>query len=200
MMQSSTNATVDWEFPLETGQSGNGSFNDTSGNSRRKKCTMHGCLDGKTMIKMADGSSQRIRKVSIGDAIMGVDSQIWTVSNTWIGREDIMVCVETKLGMLKLTKNHPLMTKEGIKNAKGLSTGEYLLSGEGEYLKIIALYEEFYSDMVYNLDLKSEVDCDPLHHLMIAGGLVVGDNILQNHMEKMVWVRQLMEHKSRKYQ
>lgn len=150
---------------------------------------MYGCLAEDTLIQMADGRSKKICDIHIGEAVMGLDSKAWTVSNTWSGREETMLCVETEHGTLKLTNNHPLVTKEGIKTAKELSDEDFVLSSNGEYLRIFNLYEESYAGKVYNLDLKREGEYSPNQHLMIAGGLAVGDNVLQNHMEEIVWAR-----------
>ncbi len=148
---------------------------------------MYGCLAEDTLIQMADGSSKRICDIRIGEMVMGIDSEAWLVSNTWSGTEEFLMCVKTEAGKLSLTGNHPLMTRAGIKTANELSEDDLILSGNGEYLRILELYEEFYGGRVYNLDLRRSGQDNAENHLMIAGGLAVGDNVLQNHMEEAVW-------------
>ncbi len=150
---------------------------------------MYGCLAADTLIQMADGSNKKISEIKIDDSVMGSDAQVWKVKNTWTGTEDILMCIRTVHGILRMTKNHPLVTDAGIKTARELTGEEYLLDANGEFVQIDGLYEEEYAGIVCNLDLYRDGSETAQQHLMLAGGIAVGDNVMQNHMEEILCAR-----------
>lgn len=148
---------------------------------------MYGCLAAETLINMADGSSEEIRNIAIGDDILGADGEAWLVKNVWRGYEEILIWVEAGGLRIGLTLNHPMIAFEGIVRASAIKIGMKLLMDNGEYEEVTSVEIQEYQNDVFNLDIVSKDDAItalPEKHLMLANGFVVGDNVLQNHMEE----------------
>lgn len=150
---------------------------------------MYGCLAADTLVEMADGSTRMICEIQIGDQVKGINSQSCVVRNTWRGMEEILICIQTEKGVLRLSETHPVLTKEGIKKACEVKESDELITGDGEYMLVLQTWSEEYRGEVNNLDLDCCGEDNASEHLFVAGGVMVGDNVLQNHMEELIWVR-----------
>ncbi|MDR3539874.1 MAG: hypothetical protein P4L69_02740 [Desulfosporosinus sp.] len=145
---------------------------------------MYGCLAAETNIKMASGDLMQISKIKIGDKVLGIDNDNWTVKNVWRGKEDSkMTKIVANYKTVLLTGNHPIATADGIKRADEIKMGMMVLSENGERREVTQVEQIEYSGEVFNLDLERKEKEKPEKHLMLADGFVVGDNIIQNSLE-----------------
>lgn len=160
---------------------------------------MYGCMAPDTLIRMADGTEQEIRCITIGDRVMGRDNRQMRVVNVWRGPEmENMVEIHAE-GMpskgLFLTKAHPVWVKdengtEGWKQAGQCTTKDMVLvkegyrGGEEIYRRILEIREKEPSSDVYNLDLEPydgrQSGADSVN--MFCGGILTGDNKVQNNL------------------
>lgn len=136
-----------------------------------------GCLGEQTLIAMADGSQQEIRKIKAGDTVYTGKGNA-EVINIYSGEEQDIICMETETGKrLLLTSEHPVMTEEGWVRANDLNAGMRIMPADGKSERLKGLYMIPYNKKVYNLQLK-ENDSQ-----LIAEGIIVGDFMKQNRME-----------------
>lgn len=90
-----------------------------------------------------------------------------------------IVDIETKSGKkLRVTTNHPLLTKDGVmKDAGELEVGDLLVNESGAPEAITKLKKSIYNGKVHNLFVDSE---DPLENIVVAQGLLNGSAYYQN--------------------
>lgn len=152
-----------------------------------KMILLWGCVAADTQVLMADGSRKAIRDLLIGDRIRtGRDSA--RVSQVWKGREkgnSVGIAVRNG-GRLVCTSTHPVLTGRGMIPAGKLNRGDTLYGPDMEPLEIDYLYLAR-ADEVMNLELEGDA------HTFVGGGIVIGDNWTQNHMEQEEQNRQLSE-------
>lgn len=117
-----------------------------------------GCLAEGTLITMKDGSRLSVEEVKIGDMVMTNSAGgCARVRNTWKGKEDTMIVVETAMGhMLTLSQAHPIETDEGLIEASKLNAGMKVMTEDAGLVPIHFLYDIPYSQSVYNLELEIE--------------------------------------------
>ena len=87
-----------------------------------------------------------------------------------------MYCVKCNNKQIYASKDHPVVTREGLKTLINLSDTDELLMEDGNYYLIQYGYPLQDKMNVYNLDLSGEI------HTMICNGFVIGDNISQGKL------------------
>ena len=145
------------------------------------------CLDQDTPILLADGSRVPIRQLIRGDLIRNpVTSAVMEASEVIHGTQadEEMYRIGFGSAVISFTGWHPIMTKSGLKPARGVEAGDLVLGEDGAYHPV-TVRQAFTGDpkrSVFNLRLTaaSEVGTD---HLMSAGGFVTGDFFLQNSLQ-----------------
>lgn len=140
-----------------------------------------GCLAENTRIMMADHTQKPIRDIQIGEFVLGTDGSAWRVYNVWRGVEfEPMIRLRCRTGeTVLMTQNHVILTDAGLLRA-GEVTRDIRVAGQDGWLEIEEVYAELYDGTVYNLDIDTDDGRPAQEHLMLAGGIVVGDNQLQN--------------------
>jgi len=88
------------------------------------------CFDENSYIKTVDGD-KKIKNISIDDIVFSVDNNGDITKDTVVciintGIKDIL-SIETDAGVLKVTPNTKIYTKDGIKNACDLTTKDGLI-------------------------------------------------------------------------
>lgn len=139
---------------------------------------MWGCLAEDTMIAMADGNSKRIDRMEIGDYVMNPQSkEPLQVTNIWMGYEEHLVMVMMEDGCsVRMTASHPVYQENGFIRAGNLKPGDIVYGKENKKTKIVSVETVLYQSRVYNIDL----NCTCGTGVMLANGIVVGDNGVQN--------------------
>lgn len=133
-----------------------------------------GCVAEDTEIMMENGTRKKIQDVKIGESVVtGPDGSTEVVENIWKGTDERMYCVNCNNKQIYASKDHPFVTREGLKTLIYLSDTDELLMEDGNYYLIHYGYPLQDKMNVYNLDLSGEI------HTMICNGFVVGDNISQ---------------------
>src|SRR5699024_8980235 len=109
---------------------------------------LHGCLPGRQKITMFDGSKVEIKKIKVGDKVLGFDfsknkivpskvlnTSITGETNEWyiIERDLDRYKLGQNLSKLKLTPNHKVYTDKGYIEAKKLCVGDKILSNYMDY-------------------------------------------------------------------
>ncbi|GHT32215.1 hypothetical protein AGMMS49574_15300 [Bacteroidia bacterium] len=143
-----------------------------------------GCCAEDTKILMSDGKTKNISDISIGDEVVSIPQKLMArVTNVWKGKESSLICIRSKsLGEIKVTNQHPLITKEGIKAAEDLNGNDKLLIQDGRYDDICNIYIiNDYKGFVYNLTLETD-KLDSKGLSMIGNGYVIGDNNMQGQI------------------
>lgn len=136
-----------------------------------------GCLERDAMIKMADGTSKPVYQVKEGDEVLSRDGSAHKVKGVMEGMESELIYIETSAGdRIRVTKDHPLLTAEGMIMADMLTAGSILVTEHGN-VSIEALYVVGYNDKAYNLQFDGEVT-------FVANGFYVGDAAAQNKADE----------------
>lgn len=146
---------------------------------------MWGCLAKGTLIDRPDQPPCPIEDIHINDIVSGRNGTPMRVTNVWRGEEENLVSLVTKQGSrLRLTENHPVLTPEGWRHAADLTPGMAVLDRNGQAAELQEVSLIPYEGEICNLDLVPIFGEDRLEdHVMVAGGLCVGDNRGQNELD-----------------
>lgn len=95
--------------------------------------------------------------------------------NIFMGYEDILYELTAEDGnVIRLTKDHPVLTEEGLVQAEFATEGTKIMRAEGHLKEIISARKLEGHFAVYNLQLESE------ENLFEEEGFIVGDIMVQN--------------------
>lgn len=130
-----------------------------------------GCFAEGTEILMANGEKKAIEEIQIGEHVKTEEGSA-EVTNMWSGDEDECLLIRTdKRHKLIVTKNHPVLTLGGWKQAGELTCLDVLKTRRG--IVPIRKIERITNKVtVYNPDTGGKI--------IYANGLVAGDFTLQN--------------------
>jgi hypothetical protein len=151
-----------------------------------------GCFVEDTRITMKDGKEKEIKDIRPGDEVWNpLVGRAFPVKNVIKGPEHFALYeVHAGGNRLKVTSEHPFMTKLGIMGAKDLRVGD-LIQHPTQGWQAVAKLEVQPSDantIVWNLELDVPTQ-DENHHMLLANGVLTGDHYLQ----KRVRSRQALE-------
>ena len=138
----------------------------------------NGCLNENTMVIMSDGTNRRIKDLRVGNGTSGENVRI---ENIWRGYEEELI--ELKLEnekQLSITKDHPIITNEGVVRAITIKAGDLLLTVEG-YVKVVSVENIKYESNVYNLSLSDR------DNTFWGEGIAVGDIEIQNRIPFQIY-------------
>lgn len=141
-----------------------------------------GCLHGDTLITLYDGTRVPIDDVMAGEYVLnpitGAPQEVLVV----IRGPEPFPLIEVGFGKRSVlfTEQHPIPTPDGIKQAADVRPGDRIQDENGRWRRVttVLIHPVRKGQVVYNLLLASDTD-DPIDHMFLAGGLVVGDNWLQ---------------------
>jgi len=145
-----------------------------------------GCFAPETRILMADGTLMSIVDVERGD-------YVWNPVRGRAMRVTDIVAGPEKPGLYELsyrdvrihvTAKHPVVTDQGIRQARDLTVGDRVLGADGSYhaLKQAHQLAPATGQYVYNLVLGGA--SQPEDHMVVAGGMVTGDFYVQKLLEQ----------------
>lgn len=152
--------------------------------------TMRGCFAPETLITMADGSKKQIQDIKLNDR----------VKNPLTGLQAIVIRVskgpEADKGLLEVgfkdgarvvvTKKHPFMTRQGLKQADELTETDEIIISSGKYKKVDHLVRRPInsSQTVVNIAVTGKT-FEAADHMIEADGVISGDLFLQEKLENL---------------
>jgi hypothetical protein len=145
-----------------------------------------GCFLEGSKIMMGDGTWKDGELVQKGDYVWNpVAKMAVRVAETTNGPEKHpIIRIETLAGkVIKVTRNHPMPTKTGLKAAKDLLVGDDVLVLNGDYTRVTAVgLESSKEKFVWNLRLDGDSKDESFHYVLVDG-IVAGDLTLQEQLE-----------------
>ncbi|HYO68661.1 MAG TPA: Hint domain-containing homing endonuclease [Archangium sp.] len=147
------------------------------------------CFGEGTQVTLADGSTQNIEKVKVGDQVVANDKGlVLTVTTLSRGVESSpMVRIKDDQGHEALvTQTHPVMTaNRGAVIAQELRVNDQLVTTKGTST-LTTVTREMYKGTVYNLALGTSEELQKAgleNGMLFAGGFQMGDYRMQNAMD-----------------
>lgn len=142
-----------------------------------------GCVEENTDVVMADGTTKKIKDIQVGEKVMARDGNSHTVKEIMRGVEERLLHLETADGQtLVCTREHPILTKNGMKPAYMLKGDDVLIRLGNQETTLTALYEAA-GGKVYSLWLEAE---EAGEQVILTNGLYTGDFVAQNEVMKKV--------------
>lgn len=145
-----------------------------------------GCFAYGSKIMMGDGSLVAGETVKKGDYVWNpVIKMPVKVTETTSGPErPALVKIETTSGeVIRVTRNHPVLTKMGLKAAKDILVGDEVQHMSGGLVKVSAVSSDKHQgSFVWNVRLEGP-ERDDSYHYVLVDGLVTGDLHLQEKLE-----------------
>jgi hypothetical protein len=171
-----------WGSPIYSGCDALGNDYGFWGDERR-----NGCFSGRTLITLAGGLRKRADEVRAGDELWNpIRQQPIRVKRVLSGPEKLPL-VEIGYGMesIQVTTLHPMVTPNGLKQAKAVVVGDWLLGSDRRFHPVSWRRDVAYSQrqVVYNFDIDTQSQL-PEDHLLVSDGMITGDWNLQNLLEK----------------
>ncbi|WP_228860185.1 Hint domain-containing protein [Xenorhabdus sp. PB61.4] len=149
----------------------------------------YGCIIEGTEIDMADGSKRKVEDLRRGDILLSKDGKILRIKSRIVGFDnnfiDLQYKHENDEQIVTLTPTHPVLSQRGIIRAEDLKAGDTVYTRNGEVTLDSVNKKNIGSQNVYNFILENTSDKDallPNDALLYAGGVLVGDNILQGKL------------------
>lgn len=140
-----------------------------------------GCLGKDTLVEKCGGELCAISKLKAGDQIkVGKTGEEGVVRDILKGHEEWLWKLEAEDGrILLMTKEHPILCKDGWRTIGDLADGDELYSvKENSFVKIRYVYPVEYNDDVYNLNIEYLSE----EKGFLAEGFLVGDYEMQNNI------------------
>lgn len=137
-----------------------------------------GCFAKDVLIKMKNGNFLPIEQIKAGDKVMTKDG-IRTVTEVVTGTEEKLIHIKTaSVKRIQVSREHPMLTTEGMVTAEKLTAGTILITENG-HESIESLYFVHYNDAAYNLRLDQD-------GILIANNFYAGDFAAQNSVKQPV--------------
>lgn len=136
-----------------------------------------GCIEKGAVIDTRDRGRIPVCDVKIGDYITSAGGTYEKVINIYTGNEEILRYMNAGGKTIKTTMDHPVMTKDGWKQARQVTEADQVYMEGGICCPVDEVYDEPYYDQVYSLELDQGEG-------FLANGFYVGDFRRQNSMVK----------------
>lgn len=156
-----------------------------------------GCLAPGSKITLANGTDQVIESLDGGERLKSDAGRVLTVAGTTFGREsNPLVKIETKDGrVLLLTDEHAVPTKNGMRLARQLASGDVVYTTGGPSA-LVSVERKPYNGKVHNLEVGTPADDVKLtneNRTFYANGILVGDSEMQDY-----WARTVSKNEAKK--
>jgi len=165
-----------------------------------------GCLPAGTKIRMADGTQRPIEAIAVGDRVWNAMYRTGVrVAATTAGTEQpALLELTTPGGKIRVTRDHPMITRRGLIAARELHVGDFIRSDSGIFRVVQSITSDKNSGPteVWNLILENlefparrelrdlwsvkHASLDPdlvAGQTFVADGFVVGDMTLQRMLK-----------------
>ena len=142
-----------------------------------------GCFDPGTQILLEGGKLVPASDIRVGDRLYNpLSGRSFAVKRILVGPEEIpMVELGFDGHLLKVTQDHPVLTRDGMKRANTVRIGEVIVdaSGNDKVLHYVRLAEIIPGQKALNFEL--DVDSqDPIDRLIVSDNITSGDLAVQN--------------------
>lgn len=142
-----------------------------------------GCFDPGTQILLEGGKLEPASDIRVGDRLYNpLSGRSFAVKRILVGPEEIpMVELGFDGHLLKVTQDHPVLTRDGMKRANTVRIGEVIVdaSGNEKVLHYVRLAEIIPGQKALNFEL--DVDSqDPIDRLIVSDNITSGDLAVQN--------------------
>lgn len=145
---------------------------------------MWGCVAENTRIKvkMNDKSMEKkIQEITAGD-VVDLGTGTATVKEKWSGPSEKCIVIKAGGRSLKMSKDHPVMTKEGWKRAEKLKETDEIMDEAKSFVRIDSMEVDAGEIQTYNLEyMPGDHPLIAQEEYMIAEGFVVGNMKAQNN-------------------
>jgi hypothetical protein len=152
-----------------------------------------GCFAYGSQILLGDGRLVAGETVKKGDYVWNpVIKMPVRVEETTNGPESpALIKIETASGhVVRVTRNHPLLTTLGLKAAKDIKIGDHLRKIEGGGTKVTSIgSDKERGSFVWNVRLESSDRGDEFHYVLVDG-IITGDLTLQEKLETALKISQ----------
>ena len=179
------NGYVDTKYGSCVGSSGSGQFLCGSMRCYSGACPPDniGCFDPGTQILLEGGKLVPASDIRVGDRLYNpLSGRSFAVKRILVGPEEIpMVELGFDGHLLKVTQDHPVLTRDGMKRANTVRIGEVIVdaSGNEKVLHYVRLAEIIPGQKALNFEL--DVDSqDPIDRLIVSDNITSGDLAVQN--------------------
>lgn len=142
-----------------------------------------GCFDPKSTILLEGGVFKSADEVKAGDRLYNsLTGRSAPVKRVITGPEKIpMVEMGYEGNLLRVTQDHPVLTKDGVKRARDIHVGDVIIDASGnEQILTYAHLGELLDGQIainFELDISSQ---DPLERVIVADNIASGDLAVQN--------------------
>ena len=186
----------EWEKRVAYGDTMMDSLENANGNDERgsNSCFIcglvrfkKGCFPPGVKVTLGDGhSTKAVEDVASGDLLWNpVLKKAVKVLNVIEGPEEKpLVMVNAGSFSLKMSQEHPVWTKAGLKQAKALSLGDVLFDASGKEVAISELSQQPVKEAqtVINFVLEGDAGKGDASRMILADGLVVADLVAQKKL------------------
>lgn len=137
-----------------------------------------GCFAADTRLTLQDGREKCVCDIHAGDCLRTASGSSVKVTGMLVGAEKELVTIETEQGsLLRVSKTHPVITTDGIRQARDITTKDQILNAAGKPEPVKFAYLCEYDGKVYNPETDGP---EGNAAILIANGLQAGDAGLQN--------------------
>lgn len=145
----------------------------------------YGCFPPGTKITMADGSEKNIEDIRVGESVWNpvLDKAVKIKQIIESAEKEPLIRLTYASGDIRVTQTHPVVTPDGIVQARDLAVGDKILDGTTRVHELLVVEElpVKTGQWVVNLILESSADVAPeQQHLLLSDGVITGDMLLQN--------------------
>jgi len=147
----------------------------------------NGCFEEQTTIRMADGSDRPIYALRPGDRVLNpITGKAVGIRKLTAGPESLdLVVVGMRSTQVKVTTEHPMMTRTGVKQAIALTTADELRGADGKWQRVTKISREATKKNVYNFEIDTPSSA-PDEHAVLADGVVTGDLYIQSQLKAKI--------------
>lgn len=142
----------------------------------------NGCFVKGTRIALAEHMSAPIEALNAGMEVLRADGQRARITRIVAGPEakPVLRFTLTSGETVRVTREHPMATRAGLKPAHTVGIGDELAVQGGKFQSLREIRQEAYAGQVYNIELEGGArDAD---HMVIADRVITGDLYIQNKL------------------
>lgn len=154
-----------------------------------------GCFEASTSISIIEQTGETVEKpisslssddrplgLAVGSSLDQPELEGKTIEKMVAGeeRKPLFKFTLSNGGELQVTTHHPMVTSDGaVIEAQYVRTGDTFLSMRGEPIQVDLIEHVTSDEPVYNFSVEGK---NPLQHVVVAEGVLVGDLTLQNEL------------------
>ena len=152
---------------------------------RRNRCTgtlYNGCFDPSSTLLLEGGELVAARDIKRGDMLYNsLTGRSFAVKRILAGPEDIpMVEMGFSGNLLRVTQEHPILTRNGMQRANKIAVGDIVIDAAGneQTIEYVRLADLVAGQRVVNFEL-DVTSSDPIDRLIVADNVTSGDLSVQ---------------------